>query len=154
MTIYFYHIDQPYGCFSNFSRHGFARDGYDWATAEHYYQAQKFINTGHSYLYDQIVQARTPGEAAQIGRNPQHPLRSDWDQVKLGVMYTAIQAKFLAHGDIRTTLLGTGDEYLVEDSPVDSFWGCGSDRQGLNHLGRLLMQLRQELRQSLPQPHG
>ncbi len=150
MTIYFYHIDHPYGCFSNFSRHGFELDGQHWPTAEHYYQAQKFINTGHAYLSQKIQRAQTPGEAAQIGRNPQHPLRSDWEVVKLTVMYAAIQAKFKTHTDIRLILLNTEDEYLVEDSPVDSFWGCGADRQGLNHLGRLLMQLRQELRQNSP----
>ncbi|AFY59724.1 NADAR family protein [Synechococcus sp. PCC 6312] len=147
MTIYFYHIDHPYGCFSNFSRHGFHLAGCYWPTAEHYYQAQKFINTGHAYLSQRIQLAPTPGEAAQIGRDPRHPLRPDWEKVKLEVMYAAIQAKFQTHSDIRGILLGTGEEDLVENSPVDSFWGCGANGNGSNHLGRLLMQLRQELRQ-------
>jgi len=149
MTIYFYHIDQPYGCFSNFSRHGFELEGKYWPTAEHYYQAQKFSTTQHDYLCQKIYEVPTPGEAAQIGRNPQYPLRPDWDRVKLKVMYAALKAKFQAHADIRKILLSTGEEDLVEDSPVDSFWGCGPDKKGLNHLGRLLMQLRQEFRQQM-----
>lgn len=43
MTIYFYSArEKPYGCFSNFSRHGFELDGQWWITSEHYFQAQKF----------------------------------------------------------------------------------------------------------------
>jgi hypothetical protein len=37
MTIYFYGADEvPYGCFSNFSGHGFDLDGHRWPTSEHY----------------------------------------------------------------------------------------------------------------------
>ncbi|HKC73877.1 MAG TPA: NADAR family protein, partial [Chloroflexota bacterium] len=43
MTIYFYSTrEKPYGCFSNFSPHGFELDGVWWPTSEHYFQAQKF----------------------------------------------------------------------------------------------------------------
>lgn len=42
-------------------------------------------------------------------------------------------------------LLQTGDYYIVEDSPKDSFWGWGPDRCGENQLGRLWMKLRKEL---------
>ena len=46
MTIYFYGADEvPYGCFSNFSDHGFDLDGVWWPTSEHYFQAQKFAGT-------------------------------------------------------------------------------------------------------------
>src|SRR6266566_10027691 len=44
MTIYFYGSKgQPYGCFSNFSPHGFELDGTWWPTSEHYFQAQKLM---------------------------------------------------------------------------------------------------------------
>ncbi|MFM2063889.1 MAG: hypothetical protein RLZZ507_3560, partial [Cyanobacteriota bacterium] len=38
MTIYFYKVWQPYGCFSNFSPHPIEIEGVDWPTVEHYYQ--------------------------------------------------------------------------------------------------------------------
>ena len=44
--------------------------------------------------------------------------------------------------DIRQILLDTLDAEIIEDSPVDYFWGCGIDRTGTNHLGRILMQVR------------
>ena len=46
MPIYFYGVrTKIYGCFSNFSPHGFELDGYWWPTNEHYFQAQKFATT-------------------------------------------------------------------------------------------------------------
>jgi predicted NAD-dependent protein-ADP-ribosyltransferase YbiA (DUF1768 family) len=42
MTIYLYTTNQPYGEFSNFSKHGVELDGLWWKTTEHYFQAQKF----------------------------------------------------------------------------------------------------------------
>jgi N-glycosidase YbiA len=44
-------------------------------------------------------------------------------------------------------LLATGEAEIIEDSTVDSFWGCGVDRSGCNHLGQIIMQVRQEIRQ-------
>ncbi len=66
MTIYFYGTRDKYGCFSNFSRHGFELDGVYWLTSEHYFQAQKFVGTPHA---DQIRQVKTPKDAARMGRD-------------------------------------------------------------------------------------
>lgn len=148
MVIYFYHLDQPYGSFSNFSAHGFWLHQDYWPTAEHYYQAQKFVGTSLTSLSQVIRQAATPTEAARMGRDPRNLLRSDWEQIKQEVMWQALQAKFSAHPDLQTLLLATGDEWIVEDSPVDAYWGRGPDGQGKNYLGRLLMKLRQQLRQA------
>jgi hypothetical protein len=62
-------------------------------------------------------------------------------------MYEAVTVKFLSHADIQEILLDTGDERLVENSPVDYFWGCGKEGTGKNHLGRILMKVRAEIRQ-------
>ena len=46
LTIYLYtDRELPYGCFSNFSKHGFVMDKLWWYTTEHYFQAQKFVGT-------------------------------------------------------------------------------------------------------------
>ena len=42
--------------------------------------------------------------------------------------------------------LATGDEELVEDSPNDYYWGRGRSGTGKNMLGRILMEVRDELR--------
>ncbi|MEM6503220.1 MAG: NADAR family protein [Cyanobacteria bacterium P01_C01_bin.89] len=147
MAIYFYKANQAYGCFSNFSPHRVYLQGHSWATSEHFYQAQKFVNSPDEVLVSAIRQAATPEEAAAIGRNPRHQIRPDWDQVKQEVMYDAVKDKFQRHRSIRDILLGTNDERLIEDSPVDYYWGCGAKGNGHNHLGRILMAVRGELRQ-------
>ena len=147
MTIYFYKADQSYGCFSNFSLHPIQLEGTVWSTVEHYYQAQKFVGTENEGLIITIQNAETPMEAATIGRDRTLKLRCDWEQVKTQVMWQGVLTKFLTHTDIQKILLDTGDELIVEDSPIDYYWGCGREKTGQNHLGKILMKVRQEIRQ-------
>lgn len=143
MTIYFYvEREKPYGCFSNFSAHGFVLDELYWQTSEHYFQAQKFVGT--PYL-EKIRQLKTPKDAANLGRDRSLPLRSDWEQVKDEVMRRAVLQKFSTHAEIRDILLATGNESIVENSPFDYYWGCGKDGTGKNMLGQILMEVREIL---------
>lgn len=143
MAIYFYNVNEPYGCFSNFSPHGFELGGQYWRTSEHYFQAQKFAGTEHEEL---IRLKASPMIAARMGRSRSRPLRPDWEQVKDDVMRAAVLAKFQAHADLRQLLLDTGDEELVERTTGDYYWGCGSKGTGMNRLGRILMEVRETLR--------
>jgi hypothetical protein len=149
MTIYFYKVDDPYGCFSNFSPHGIHLLGQDWMTVEHYYQAQKFVGTEDEGLIPAIACAKTPMEAATLGRDRTRHIRPDWEQVKTQIMREAVLTKFLTHLEIQSILLSTGDRPIVEDSPTDYYWGCGVEKTGQNHLGKILMSVRQEIRQRL-----
>ncbi len=157
MTIYFYSTRDAHGGFSNFSRHGFTLKDTWWPTSEHYFQAQKFAGTvsvaDAQRLHEEAVRrARTPKEAVEMGRDRRRPLRRDWERVKDNVMREALRAKFRAHAELRAELLATGDEELVENAPGDYYWGCGADGSGKNMLGRLLMELRAELRTATDAP--
>ncbi|WP_310485096.1 NADAR family protein [Chamaesiphon sp. VAR_48_metabat_403] len=143
--IYFYKVTAPYGCFSNFSPHSIELAGVRWATVEHYYQAHKFQGTKFEHLMAQIYQAATPELATKIGRNPKYQAHPDWDGCKCTLMYRAVWQKFRSHADLRQILLDTADAEIIEDSPVDYFWGCGVDRTGANQLGRILMRVRADL---------
>jgi N-glycosidase YbiA len=149
MTIYFYKVWQPYGCFSNFSFHGIYIQGTYWPTVEHYYQAQKFVGSTDAVIIPLIHNAATPEEAAALGRCSTRQLRRDWDLVKTQVMREAVLKKFLTHADITEVLLMTGNEMLVENSPTDYFWGCGTNKTGENHLGKILISVREEIRKLL-----
>ena len=142
MTIYFYSTRDEYGCFSNFSPHGFELDGLYWPTSEHYFQAQKFVGTPH---VEQIRLVKTPKDAAKMGRERTRPLRQDWEQVKDDIMRQAVLSKFQTHTDIRDILLSTGNAEIVENSPIDFYWGCGVDSSGKNMLGKILMEVREIL---------
>lgn len=143
MPLYFYSVRDQFGCFSNFSPHGFERNGKYWATSEHYFQAMKFPGTEAEEL---IRNASSPKEAANLGRSRSFPLRPDWESVKDSVMRDAVLGKFRAHKDISDTLLGTGDEEIIEKAVHDAYWGCGTDGKGLNMLGKILMEIRERLR--------
>ena len=148
MTIYFYSPrEQPYGCFSNFSRHGISMDDVWWPTVEHYFQAQKFAGTPDNADYiERIHRAATPKQAAELGRSRSVPLRADWEQVKDAIMLAAVQRKFETHEAIHAILLATADEEIVENAPRDYYWGGGADGSGLNRLGTTLMEVRARLR--------
>ncbi len=61
-------------------------------------------------------------------------------------MRKAVLRKFETHKDIRDILLSTDNEEIVENSPIDFYWGCGSDGSGKNMLGIILMEVREILR--------
>jgi ribA/ribD-fused uncharacterized protein len=67
--------------------------------------------------------------------------------VKVQVMREAVLAKFTQHDDLRALLLSIGETNLVEHSRNDSYWGDGGDGSGKNMLGRILMEIREQLRQ-------
>ncbi len=118
-------------------------DGKWWPTSEHYFQAQKFAGTPYE---EKIRLIKSPKDAATMGRDRRLPLRQDWELVKDEVMRKAVLQKFKSHHDIRAILLSTGNREIVENSPVDYYWGCGADGSGKNMLGQILMEVREELR--------
>ena len=143
MTIKFYRArEAPYGCFSNFAPYGFALDGAWWPTSEHYFQAQKSSGTPH---VEEVRRAQSPALAARMGRSRSRQLRADWEQVKDEVIRRGVLHKFHANPDIRTILLATGNEEIIEDAPRDYYWGCGTKGTGQNKLGRILMEVRDTL---------
>lgn len=71
---------------------------------------------------------------------------SDWNTRKLGVMKTALMEKFTQNENLKKMLLGTGNAYIVENSPRDDYWGVGKDGNGKNMLGTLLMEVRSDIK--------
>jgi ribA/ribD-fused uncharacterized protein len=62
-------------------------------------------------------------------------------------MYKGVKAKFTQNPEAKAYLLATGDRYLIEDASFSPYWGSGPDGMGKNKMGKLLMQIREELRQ-------
>jgi hypothetical protein len=84
-----------------------------------------------------------PAEAKRLGQTL--VLREDWEEKKLTIMEVLLRAKF-ANATLKKKLLATGDEELVEGNNWgDTFWGQ-VDGVGENHLGKLLVKIRKELR--------
>jgi len=149
--IEFYGTGDEYGCFSNFADYPITVDGKRWPTSEHYFQAQKFDDPKHR---ETIRKANSPMIAARLGRDRSKKLRRDWESVKDDVMRKAVRAKFTQHSDIAKILLNTGAAMLVEHTANDSYWADGGDGGGRNMLGRILMEIREELGARLTSESG
>lgn len=132
-------------CYSNFYRQAFVWRGLRWATSEHPFQAMK---SRDPKIWQIVQNLRTPREAKAYGR--QIVLREDWENVKLSLMYAIVYAKF-STTSLGAKLVATGDAYLSEGNwHRDDYWGyCFHTKQGQNHLGRILMLVRDQLRTSL-----
>ena len=139
----------PYRFLSNFARTPVTVDGVTYRTLEHGFQAAK---TDDATARAAVMAVRSPAAARLRGQTV--PLRAGWDQQRLAVMARLLRAKF-SDPRLAAALVATGTAELVEvNTWDDGYWGvCGG--QGNNHLGRLLMALRDELLAELgPRQHG
>lgn len=137
--------EREFFVFSNFSSFQVFYRGRLWPTSEHAYQAARFSGV-HSELEERCYQARSAHEAYRIMQANHDKERPNWEQEKVRIMYEICRSKLEQNPYVKEKLLLTGDEHIVEDSPKDSFWGWGQDRQGRNELGTIWMKLREELR--------
>lgn len=129
--------------FSNFASFQVFYRGHNWATSEHAYQADKFTE---DRIRLDVLQATSAHNAKKVGRSYAAHVRSDWESDKLRVMEEIVRAKLEQHEMIQEALLKTGDMEMFEDSHKDEFWGRGKNWTGQNHLGKIWMKLRAELR--------
>jgi ribA/ribD-fused uncharacterized protein len=126
-----------------YSKHSFELDGQEWPSVEHYYQAMKFEDTDYR---EQIRTAAHPADAAKLGKSKRHGRRKDWDKVKETYMTRGIYIKCRTHPEVARALLATRNKPIIETSQYDYFWGCGRDLRGNNAYGKVLMNVREQLR--------
>ena len=137
-------IHKSYQIFSNFALVPVTIDGLIYGTSEHYFQAMKFINDDPEYA-EEIRLASTPLQAKKLGKSRNHPIRADWNDVRIDVMREVLMAKAEQSEGFRNKLLESKGSLLIEASPFDSFWGEGKNKKGKNMLGKLLMEVRDKL---------
>lgn len=112
-----------------------------YPTAEHAFQAAKFADPEKRA---KIAAAKTASGAKALGKTLPG-MRSNWNQERIKIMETIIRAKFEQNPELRNLLLATGNNQLVEGNNWgDTFWGQVNG-EGRNHLGRILMKVRDEL---------
>ena len=133
-------FEGKYEFLSNFYPSPISYLGRPFATVEHMYQTYKTLDP--TWQRD-IQYAKTPGMAKRIGQ--QCPIREDWETIKFVIMLSALRHKF-STSPLRLQLLNTGDARLIEGNDWgDRIWGKVNG-VGENHLGRLLMQVRSEIK--------
>lgn len=165
--VFFY--EQDFYVLSNFSAFNLIYGGHVFMTSEHAYQHARFMldcdipehdslpcwhKAAAAAAAEYIRSAPSAHEAFRCAQDAKQFQRPDWDGLKHSTMREILMAKVKQHEYVRRKLLDTGDRQLVENSWRDPHWGWGPDRNGENHLGRLWMSVRDELRQLLAERQG
>ena len=120
-------------------------------TSEALYQACRFPHMPE--VQRLIINQRSPMTAKMRSKRYRKHSRSDWNTVRVTLMRWCLRVKLAQNWQsFSSLLLATGDRPIVEDSRKDDFWGAkpisNEKLVGINVLGRLLMELREELRSS------
>ena len=134
--------EQEFYPFSNFSSFKLEWKGYIWMTSEHAYHSEKFDDPK---IIEQLKETRSAHNAMKLAYANKEKDRKDWDEIKLGIMKKILRAKVEQHSYVKKKLLESGDKKLVENSWRDPYWGWGPNKDGENHLGKLWMEVRDEL---------
>lgn len=109
-----------------------------FSTAEHYYQAMKCESTDD---FNRIAFCATPGQAKKLGQTVK--LKKNWNDMRVDVMRCVLHEKFTQNPDLYQLLQSTKGYELIEGNTWgDKFFGQCPVGTGLNHLGVLLMELR------------
>ena len=118
-------------------------------SAEALYQACRFPHQPD--IQKLIIEQKSPMTAKMVSKPHRGKTRSDWMQIRVRIMRWVLRVKLAMHWpEFCDLLLATGDQPIVEDSQRDNFWGAKKQDDGtlvgMNVLGRLLMELREELK--------
>jgi ribA/ribD-fused uncharacterized protein len=128
---------------SNFFPVNIEFNGKIFPSVEHAYQAAKTLDKDEQ---EKIRVSLSPGKAKRLGKKVK--LREGWNKVKLQLMENFLRQKF-DNISLKQKLLNTKGHELVEGNNWgDKFWGCSLNPDGTfsgqNHLGLLLMRIRDE----------
>lgn len=146
-VISFFRVREKWGSFSNMHPgYPLVVAGVRVSSSEALYQAMRFPH--YPEVQAEIIGLH-PMEAKKLARAHIDKTRADWDRVRVSVMRWVLRVKAEQHPSFCVLLLSTGDKPIVEVSYKDDFWGArpnGRTLVGVNTLGRLLMELREELK--------
>lgn len=120
-------------------------------TTEALYQACRFPHMPE--VQREIIKQHSPMTAKMKSKPHRKDSRSDWDEVRYKVMRWCLRVKLAQnYEEFGRLLLATRDRPIVEQSRKDDYWGAkltdeiGDTLIGQNVLGRLLMELREKLK--------
>ncbi len=133
---------------SPYTAHAIEIDGVTFPTVEHAYQCERYTDPK---IIEEIRNARSPVKAWETSSKYKHLQIPEFknEEYKLEVMKKLMRLKALQHEEIRKALIDSKDlkivKHIVTYPPGDGFWDDGEDGKGLNHMGRMWMEIRDEL---------
>lgn len=133
--------------FSPYTAHAIELDGVVYPTVEHAYQCLRYDD---GEIIKEILSARSPVKAWEVSSKYKHLQIPTFRDHKLETMKMLMHAKADQHEEVKKALFDSGDIQIVKHimtyPPGDGFWDDGEHGEGLNHMGRLWMDIREELK--------
>lgn len=157
--IYFYGTKDRFDYMSNFYRTSFVENGIPFNCSEQYFMYHKCLlfDPKNKRLQYTILRESCPSKVRQFGRQVANYNEEIWEKERYNIMLNALKLKFGQNYAIKEKLLSTGNKNLYEASKHDRIWGIGyrdmdalykpRHKFGQNLLGKVLMEIRNELRQ-------
>lgn len=151
-SVVVYKTKEDFGGLSNMaSGYPLQVNGVRILTAEALYQACRFPLIPE--VQREIIGQHSPMTAKMKSKPHRKHTRPDWDDVRFKIMRWCLRVKLAQnYSEFGRLLLATQDRPIVEQSRRDDYWGAkvAEDDEtltGQNVLGRLLMELRERLKQ-------
>lgn len=145
------------GVLSNFEKCYIKYKGHLFATTEQAFMWEKAVFFNDRESANKIIKEENPAKAKKLGREVKNFDDSLWSKVCYDFMYKVNYEKYSQNTRLKNILLNTSDKMIIEANPKDTRWGIGlsaeddrvldeSQWQGENLLGKVLMQVRDELK--------
>lgn len=145
------------GVLSNFEKCYIKHKGHLFATTEQAFMWEKAIFFNDHESASKILKEENPAKAKKLGREVKNFDDSKWSKVCYEIMYKINYEKYFQNTRLKNILLQTENKILAETNFHDTRWAIGlsadddrvldeSQWQGENLLGKVLMQIRQELK--------
>jgi ribA/ribD-fused uncharacterized protein len=133
--------------FSPYTAHAIEIGSVVYPTVEHAYQCQRYNDPK---IIAEILTARSPVKAWEISSKYKHLQVPDFREHKLETMKKLMTMKAIQHREVRDALLASQKAQIVKHittyPPGDGFWDDGEHGEGLNHMGKIWMEIRDELK--------
>lgn len=155
--ICFHNPNEENGYLSNWYLSDFVFEGKKFSSLEQYMMYQKANLFKDEEIAKEIMDTSDVATIKELGRNVHNYDDKTWDEVRGGIVYKGLLAKFSQNEELKKCLLNTGDAILAECAVHDKIWGIGISMldqgrfdqnkwKGENLLGNNLMKVRETLR--------
>ena len=135
--------------FSPYTAHAITIDGVVFPTVEHAYQCQRYTD---SKIIEEIRAATSPLKAWEVSTKYKKLQIPEFksDDYKRKVMKRMMRLKAEQHEEVRKALVDSGTlkivKHIVTYPPGDGFWDDGVDGKGQNEIGKMWMEIREEMK--------
>jgi ribA/ribD-fused uncharacterized protein len=120
-------------------------------STENLYQAMRF--TDHPEIQKLIMGQKSGFGAKMVSKSYRKThTREDFEDKKYEIMKWCLKLKLANHKRFGDALILTGNKDIVEESHKDTWWGAklsGDTYTGINVLGQLLVEIREEYKNNL-----